>query len=83
MLFRIRVEHYRNKQAKTFGSQVVESAVCAPLQPPLERGFGFQSSGPLKENNTAVASTQHCVAFLYYWKRDCLQFPVLIKCLLT
>lgn len=34
MLFRIRVKHYKNKQAKTFGSQVAESAVCAGLQTP-------------------------------------------------
>lgn len=35
MLFWARVEHYSNKQVKTFGSQMAESAVCVQIQPPL------------------------------------------------
>ena len=81
MLFRIRVEHHRNKQAKTFGSQVAESAVWAWLQPPLQHGLRLQCSGPPKENNTARVRTQHSVPFVYCLGRDCLQFQLSV-CLL-
>lgn len=82
MLYWIRVERYRNKQAKTFGSQVAESAVRARLQPLLLRDLGLQSSGLSMENNTARAQTQYSLVFVYYWGGG-LQFPVSINCLFT
>lgn len=60
MLFWIRAECYRNKQAKTFGSQVAESAVCASLQTPsltwsqvtVQWSWG-KTTQPVYKHNTA------------------------------
>lgn len=63
MLFWIGADHYRHKQAKTFGSQVAESAVCARLHPPLM--FSGYRPAVLRDNNTGASQTVYLLYFTH------------------
>lgn len=78
MLLWIRVERYRNKQAKTFGSQVADSAVFSWIQP-MDSTWA-QVTLQRSRGKTSTAGMQTLCSVCLFWEEARCGLFVTIKC---